>query len=64
MAIMSPDRLIKFSFSGYKIQFYCMNKAIGKPVSLDDEAYKTAMLYPIVVLAKGARATITNDTLE
>ncbi len=49
---------------GYKIQFYCMNKAIGKPVNLDDEAYKTAMLYPIVVLAKGARATITNDTLE
>jgi hypothetical protein len=41
-----------------------MNKAIGKPVSLDDEAYKAAMMYPIVVLAKGARATITNDTLE
>jgi hypothetical protein len=49
---------------GFKIQFYSYNKAIGKPVSLDDDVYKTTQLYPVVILAKGAKVTITNDTLE
>jgi hypothetical protein len=64
LTLSKEDSHFGWLIQGYKIQFYCMNKAIGKPVSLDDEAYKAAMMYPIVVLAKGARATITNDTLE